>query len=72
VSGERVPLYHPRKHAWRAHFAWNEERTRALGLTAIGRATIVALDLNRTGVVNLRRVPYAFGEHPPSRTLDDE
>jgi hypothetical protein len=35
------------------------------GLTSIGRATIEALQLNRQNLVNLRRMLYAMGEHPP-------
>src|ERR1051326_8965524 len=41
------------------------------GLTPIGRATIAALDLNRIGLVNLRRVLPSFGEHPPADSLRD-
>ena len=71
ATGQRVPLYHPREHTWRAHFTWNEDCARLLGLTPIGRATIVKLDLNSKGVVNLRRVLARVGEHPPD-TLDPE
>jgi 5-methylcytosine-specific restriction endonuclease McrA len=69
VSHQRVPLYHPRQDNWREHFAWNEDCTRLLGLTPTGRATIVKLELNRFGVVNLRRVLRSIGEHPPKDTL---
>lgn len=69
VSGERVPLYHPRSHRWGEHFAWNKECTRLLGLTPIGRATILRLDLNREGVVNLRELLRDVGLHPPGDTL---
>jgi hypothetical protein len=31
-----------------------------------GRATVEALRLNREGLVNLRRILYAAGEHPPA------
>jgi hypothetical protein len=65
VSGELVPLYHPRKQRWSEHFAWNGEFTRIIGLTPTGRSTVEVLQLNREGVVNLRRVLYAMGEHPP-------
>jgi hypothetical protein len=33
-------------------------------VTAIGRATVEALQLNRQELVNLRRLLYAAGEHP--------
>jgi hypothetical protein len=65
ISGEQVPLFHPRNQRWRDHFAWSEDGTVMLGLTPTGRATVVALQLNRDGLVNLRRLLFAAGEHPP-------
>lgn len=38
-------------------------------LTEIGRVTIAALQLNRQGLVNIRRVLILVGAHPPR---DDE
>jgi hypothetical protein len=66
VSDRIVPLYHPRRQRWNDHFAWNDDFTLVIGLTSIGRATIQALQLNREELVNLRRVLYAMGEHPPA------
>lgn len=66
VSGDLVQLFHPRHQQWRDHFIWNVDFTLIVGLTPTGRATIDALQLNREGVVNLRRILYAIGEHPPS------
>ena len=68
VNGDLVPLYHPRVQKWRDHFAWNEDCTLIIGLTPVGRATVEALCLNRDGLVNLRRVLYAMGTHPPAET----
>jgi hypothetical protein len=65
VSGQRVPLYHPRRDRWDTHFAWSDDFTQIIGLTPTGRATVEALHLNRAGVVNLRRLLYAIGQHPP-------
>jgi hypothetical protein len=65
VSDNVVPLYHPRQQRWHDHFAWNDDFTLVIGLTPIGRATLRALRLNREELVNLRRVLYAMGEHPP-------
>ena len=65
VTGSLVRLFHPREQHWDEHFAWNEDCTLMLGLTPTGRATIGALQLNRLGLLNLRRVLYAIGEHPP-------
>lgn len=66
VSGEEVMLYHPRQQRWEEHFRWSDDFTLIVGVTAIGRATIEALQLNRAGLVNLRQVLYTMGEHPPS------
>jgi HNH endonuclease len=65
VTGEPVPLYHPRRHHWSEHFAWNEDYTLVMGLTPTGRATVEKLQLNRSGVVNLRRILSSMDLHPP-------
>jgi len=67
VSGEVIPLYHPRNERWEEHFAWNNDFTLIIGLTPTGRATAELLQLNREGLVNLRRVLFAMGEHPPDK-----
>ena len=68
VSDKVVSLYHPRQQRWHDHFAWNDDFTLVIGLTPTGRATIKALQLNREELVNLRRVLYAMGEHPPAES----
>jgi HNH endonuclease len=65
VTGQTVPLYHPRRDRWLEHFAWNEDDTLIIGLTPTGRATEEKLQLNRLGVVNLRRVLSLMDLHPP-------
>lgn len=65
ISEELVPLFHPRRQQWSEHFAWNADSTLIIGLTPTGRATVEALKMNRKGVVNLRRMLYIMGEHPP-------
>lgn len=61
---EVVDLFHPRQQKWSDHFAWNEDFTLMIGLTQTGRATLVALDLNRIGVVNLRKLLLNSNQHP--------
>src|SRR5579885_826593 len=56
ATGAAVPLYHPRRDRWEEHFAWSGDFTLIIGLTPTGRATVGALALNRSGVVNLRRL----------------
>ena len=66
VNGGRVALFHPRRDLWSDHLTWNEDCTMVMGLTPTGRATVERLDLNRPGVVNLRRLLFIVGLHPPN------
>ncbi len=66
VDGAVVPPYHPRKHSWPEHFRWSADFTRIIGLTPNGRATVDALQLNRPGLVNMRRALFVIGLHPPA------
>ena len=65
-SGEITPIFHPRKHSWSDHFAWNDDCSLIVGVTAIGRATVAVLQLNRAGLINLRRELYRSGNHSPA------
>lgn len=58
-------LFHPRQQGWQEHFAWNEDFTKVIGLSPTGRATVAALDLNRVGVMNLRKLLRNSNQHPP-------
>ena len=64
VTGSKIDLYHPRKDVWEDHFEWTQDFSIILGKTPKGRATIERLNLNRAGVVNLRKVLRQFGKHP--------
>jgi hypothetical protein len=65
ISREIVQLYNPRQDKWREHFAWSDDVLQVVGLTAVGRATIVTLHLNRPGLMNLRYALFAVSKHPP-------
>jgi hypothetical protein len=65
LTGDSVPLFHPRQQRWSEHFSWDESFSKVSGLTPVGRATMAALHLNREGLVNWRRAMRAFGVHPP-------
>ena len=65
ITGETVHLYNPRTRAGRDHFAWSDEGDRVVGLTACGRATVAALNLNRLPLVIARRAWVSVGWHPP-------
>jgi hypothetical protein len=65
IDLQTIPLYNPRIMTWSEHFAWSEDASTIVGLTAIGRATVQTLRLNRSGIVNLRQLLRATGQHPP-------
>jgi hypothetical protein len=65
VSGEIVRLFNPRIQIWSEHFRWTAESDRIIGLTPSGRATVVALNLNRIALVKARRAWVSVGWHPP-------
>jgi HNH endonuclease len=65
ATRERVALFHPRKQNWRDHFAWSDDYLQVIGLSPTGRATVAALKLNRVGLINMRRLLYSVGQHPP-------
>ncbi len=58
-------LYNPRKHRWKKHFTWSDDFQRIIGVSAIGRATVETLHLNRPGVIKIRKLLIGSGEHPP-------
>ena len=62
---EAVPVFHPRRQVWAEHFMWAPDRVTIVGLTAIGRATIAALALNRERVMAIRAADHVAGRHPP-------
>ena len=64
-SCERVPLFDPRRQIWRQHFTWSADGTLIVGLTACGRATVVALRLNNEYLVKAPRRWVMAGWHPP-------
>jgi len=61
-----VPLFDSRVDDWNAHFVWSNGGTTVVGLTAIGRATVVALNLNSAFRVASRTLWVEAGYHPPS------
>jgi hypothetical protein len=62
-STTSVPLFHPRRDPWDDHF--QGDKYRLVGLTAIGRATIAALDLNHTRRLRIRESEALFDLFPP-------
>ncbi len=69
-KGRLVRLFNPRKDKWTRHFRWSEDLSQIIGITAIGRATVSVLRLNRQELIELRRLLILVGEHPAQRTTN--
>lgn len=69
ITQETTPLFHPRLDIWKHHFHWDDTQSIIIGKTSIGRATINTLELNRKGVVNLRKALIKYGVFPPEHVL---
>jgi hypothetical protein len=65
LSGEVVRLFNSRHQSWCDHFRWTESGDRIVGISPTGRASVVALNLNRPSLVHARRLWVAVGWHPP-------
>jgi 5-methylcytosine-specific restriction endonuclease McrA len=63
-SGRLVALFNPRLQTWHAHFRWLSDRQTLVGLTATGRATIVALRLNDEIRMQARQLWFDAGLLP--------
>ncbi|AUB39580.1 5-methylcytosine-specific restriction endonuclease McrA [Nostoc flagelliforme CCNUN1] len=61
---EKVLIFNPRQQVWKEHFQWNG--VEVVGLTATGRATINALNMNRAIMLAIRAEEELLGRHPPS------
>lgn len=66
ATGALTAIFNPRTQVWHEHFAWANGGTHIIGLTAIGRATVIALRLNNEYVVEARTLWIARSWHPPS------
>lgn len=63
-TGEVVAVFNPRQQTWKEHFRW--DGVSVIWLTAKGRATVKALDLNRATMLAIRAEEELLGRHPPS------
>ena len=64
-TGMPTRLFNPRLDSWNHHFSWSAAGLEMIGLTAIGRATVAQLDLNRDRVKHIRAADVRVGRHPP-------
>lgn len=65
ITNRRIKLFNLRQQKWSRHFAWTEEETYIVGLTACGRTTVTALQLNNAYAVAVRQAWVSAGWHSP-------
>lgn len=66
-TGNPELLFHPRLQQWSEHFHW--EGVRITGLTPTGRATVIALKMNRPAILAIRAEEVLLRRHPPSSSV---
>ncbi len=66
VTNESVSLFNPRLQGWLDHFQWANGGTHIIGITAIGRGTVLALRLNNEDVIQARAIWISLSWHPPN------
>jgi HNH endonuclease len=64
-AGGEHRLFSPRVDRWNDHFAWSVDGLEIVGVTAVGRATVSMLDLNRERLKRIRAADLEVGRHPP-------
>jgi len=67
LSNEMTSLFHPRRQTWSEHFTWDVTGVRIVGLTAVGRVTVIVLNMNNEVIMDARRQWVSVGWHPPQR-----
>jgi HNH endonuclease len=69
ITADQVPIFHPQQQVWTEHFAWEQNGLIVVGKTAIGRAAVETLRMNREVLVSMREMWVIFGKHPPEGNL---
>ena len=60
---KEVSIFNPRQQIWTEHFRW--DGVTVVGLTATGRGTVDALNMNRAMMLAIRGEEELLGRHPP-------
>ena len=51
VTNDETSLFNPRSQVWSEHFQWTMNGSEVQGKTAIGRVTVLTLQMNRPAIV---------------------
>ncbi|WP_040695298.1 HNH endonuclease [Nodosilinea nodulosa] len=65
ITDRTVKLFNPRLQNWAQHFHWTDGGISIEGLTDVGRASVMALQLNNPYAVTVRQAWISAGWHPP-------
>ncbi len=68
LEGRIVPLFNPRRQAWKRHFRW--QGGILLGRTLAGKVTIRVLNINEASRVAVRQSLCDEGRSPPAEVLN--
>ena len=63
-TNSEIRLFNPRRQVWSEHFEFSSDKTEIVGKTACGRATVIALKLNNTRAVKMRKLWIRVGWFP--------
>ena len=63
-TNSEIRLFNPRRQVWSEHFEFSSDKTEIVGKTACGRATVIALKLNNTQAVKMRKLWIRVGWFP--------
>ena len=64
-TAQTTRLFNPRTQNWHEHFSLSEDKTIIKGITACGRATVIALRMNTEQAVYARTIWVKAGWYPP-------
>ncbi len=64
LSQRKVPLFNPRRQSWKRHFRL-ANGIEIVGKTAIGRATVIALQMNNRLAMTVRQNWFIADWYPP-------
>ncbi|HEY0771989.1 MAG TPA: HNH endonuclease signature motif containing protein [Sphingobacteriaceae bacterium] len=65
ITKTRAPLFNPRTQNWHEHFEWSADGLYIVGKTAIGRVTVIEVNLNNDLFIRVRQNWIKAGWHPP-------
>ena len=65
LTERKTQRYNPRKQEWSQDFTWSDDGVYITGISACGRATVSALQLNNLYAIPVRQTWISVGWHPP-------